>query len=289
MDRGVWQARVFGVAKCWTQLSTHTHRDTLIVSFCPPGGGAWLPAPGFIVRCPGMGSRVSPPPSVELSSVCIFPASHQLCIPFMSSQLLWNVFGVGNPLPAQIWNQKASIYVYWMWTWRAGDLGLGPMFCPLCSCLQAALMGRGVWEPMCVCVCGLISSGDTVLHGSHFRGGFDSLPSCPICGCISHCRDPASPTQSYCSLSTAQHRNPWELTVWLHTGCSSICLLMDWILSPLPNWYVGVVTPNCDWGDKAFKEVIEVKWGLGQWLSGKEFAHQCWRHWFHPWVGKKPW
>ena len=112
MDRGVWQARVFGVAKCWTQLSTHTHRDTLIVSFCPPGGGACLPAPGFIVRCSGMGSWVSPPPSVELSSVCIFPASHQLCIPFMSSQLLWNVFGVENPLPAQIWNQKASIYVY---------------------------------------------------------------------------------------------------------------------------------------------------------------------------------
>ena len=28
MDRGVWRATVYGAAKSWTQLSTHTHRLT---------------------------------------------------------------------------------------------------------------------------------------------------------------------------------------------------------------------------------------------------------------------
>ena len=31
-DRGAWRARVHGVAKCWTRLSAHTHRDTLVHS-----------------------------------------------------------------------------------------------------------------------------------------------------------------------------------------------------------------------------------------------------------------
>ena len=29
--------------------------------------------------------------------------------------------------------------------------------------------------------------------------------------------------------------------------------------------------------------------GLPWWLTGKEFACQCWRHGFDPWVGKIPW
>ena len=30
-------------------------------------------------------------------------------------------------------------------------------------------------------------------------------------------------------------------------------------------------------------------YGLHWWLSGTEFACQCRRHGFHPWVGKIPW
>ena len=38
--------------------------------------------------------------------------------------------------------------------------------------------------------------------------------------------------------------------------------------------------------------VVSIPWGLPTWLSGKELACQCRRHWrvrFDPWVGKIPW
>src|SRR5574337_973439 len=30
MDRGAWQARVHGIAKSWTRLSTHTHMSVIM-------------------------------------------------------------------------------------------------------------------------------------------------------------------------------------------------------------------------------------------------------------------
>ena len=39
MDRGAWRASVHGVAKCWTQLSVHTHTQIHLYILSPWGWG----------------------------------------------------------------------------------------------------------------------------------------------------------------------------------------------------------------------------------------------------------
>ena len=169
--------------------------------------------------------------------MCIIPASHQVSLPFTSSQLLRNFSGMGNPLPAQIWKQKAFIYVY-----RAGDLGFDSILCPFCSCLWPALMGRGVWEPMCVCR-GRSSALGTLSCMNHILEGFsDSHPPMPIHGCYQPRQGPAGPLSP-----PALYQQPTctkQLPAQHHTSLEAHGLSPYWMFFHLPFYGLNCVSPQ---------------------------------------------
>ena len=158
-------------------------------------------------------------------------------MPLISPQLLGNFSRTGNPLPAQIWNQKALLFVDWGWTGRAGASGWGPVH------WGSLVPSAGAWTLRSG---GVVSAGDTVLDESHLGWVSDSCPPDPLFlsrGFMSH-----SSAHPSCPLQL--HGGPTSTKgLWAHTtlrsplpgygaGCSLIRPGMDRMVS-LQNPHVG--------------------------------------------------